>query len=129
MVATACSLTYCATRVPFPMLAALPDIMGQSRSQCGAPTIISPWGSIPLSWKPWKRRCTMSGRDRSEEHTSELQSLMRISYAVFCLKKKHTYLTHPHPPFRSTAHYSHILILSFIVTHSYHTANYKYPIF
>src|SRR3546814_1323814 len=32
---------------------------------------------------------------RSEEHTSELQSLMRISYAVFCLKKKnHTTTTH-----------------------------------
>src|SRR3546814_3931893 len=31
-----------------------------------------------------------SGRPRSEEHTSELQSLMRISYAVFCLKKKYT---------------------------------------
>src|SRR3546814_3058235 len=30
------------------------------------------------------------GVDRSEEHTSELQSLMRISYAVFCLKKKTT---------------------------------------
>src|SRR3546814_4240309 len=30
---------------------------------------------------------------RSEEHTSELQSLMRISYAVFCLKKKNTYKT------------------------------------
>src|SRR3546814_5319323 len=30
--------------------------------------------------------------DRSEEHTSELQSLMRISYAVFCLKKK---IRHP----------------------------------
>src|SRR3546814_6884836 len=29
-----------------------------------------------------------SGGRRSEEHTSELQSLMRISYAVFCLKKK-----------------------------------------
>src|SRR3546814_10118894 len=29
-------------------------------------------------------------RDRSEEHTSELQSLMRISYAVFCLQKKNT---------------------------------------
>src|SRR3546814_1317486 len=29
-----------------------------------------------------------AGRLRSEEHTSELQSLMRISYAVFCLKKK-----------------------------------------
>src|SRR3546814_944310 len=36
---------------------------------------------------------------RSEEHTSELQSLMRISYAVFCLKKKKTKkrkLTHTH---------------------------------
>src|SRR3546814_3541126 len=31
---------------------------------------------------------TNSGAERSEEHTSELQSLMRISYAVFCLKKK-----------------------------------------
>src|SRR3546814_10827531 len=30
--------------------------------------------------------------ERSEEHTSELQSLMRISYAVFCLKKKTNYL-------------------------------------
>src|SRR3546814_8776597 len=30
---------------------------------------------------------------RSEEHTSELQSLMRISYAVFCLKKKNTYVS------------------------------------
>src|SRR3546814_5800431 len=30
------------------------------------------------------------GAKRSEEHTSELQSLMRISYAVFCLKKKNT---------------------------------------
>src|SRR3546814_8747049 len=29
-----------------------------------------------------------AGKARSEEHTSELQSLMRISYAVFCLKKK-----------------------------------------
>src|SRR3546814_4150828 len=33
-----------------------------------------------------RRRC--KARGRSEEHTSELQSLMRISYAVFCLKKK-----------------------------------------
>src|SRR3546814_4355573 len=30
-------------------------------------------------------------KNRSEEHTSELQSLMRISYAVFCLKKKNKY--------------------------------------
>src|SRR3546814_2279336 len=33
---------------------------------------------------------------RSEEHTSELQSLMRISYAVFCLKKKTTCTTQTH---------------------------------
>src|SRR3546814_1786203 len=33
-------------------------------------------------------------RLRSEEHTSELQSLMRISYAVFCLKKKKTTIYH-----------------------------------
>src|SRR3546814_7801540 len=31
---------------------------------------------------------SFAGAERSEEHTSELQSLMRISYAVFCLKKK-----------------------------------------
>src|SRR3546814_2157187 len=35
-----------------------------------------------------RRRFLTSGDPRSEEHTSELQSLMRISYAVFCLKKK-----------------------------------------
>src|SRR3546814_3967410 len=34
-----------------------------------------------------------AGGTRSEEHTSELQSLMRISYAVFCLKKKKLYST------------------------------------
>src|SRR3546814_10154742 len=33
------------------------------------------------------------GKARSEEHTSELQSLMRISYAVFCLKKKKPHKT------------------------------------
>src|SRR3546814_10731126 len=38
--------------------------------------------------------------DRSEEHTSELQSLMRISYAVFCLKKKKEANRVPHDTFR-----------------------------
>src|SRR3546814_5667235 len=36
------------------------------------------------------KHAAISQLDRSEEHTSELQSLMRISYAVFCLKKKNT---------------------------------------
>src|SRR3546814_2577142 len=43
------------------------------------PSMASEWPTMYLV-----AACT----DRSEEHTSELQSLMRISYAVFCLKKK-----------------------------------------
>src|SRR3546814_5622760 len=42
---------------------------------------------------------------RSEEHTSELQSLMRISYAVFCLKKK-TYNKQPNDPAVPTRTYT-----------------------
>src|SRR3546814_2807932 len=38
--------------------------------------------------------CLAGARGRSEEHTSELQSLMRISYAVFCLKKTKTTTQH-----------------------------------
>src|SRR3546814_3384619 len=38
-----------------------------------------------------RRHRRTGGFTRSEEHTSELQSLMRISYAVFCLKKKNMY--------------------------------------
>src|SRR3546814_6349626 len=66
----------------------------------------------------WVRRGEMSGKDyvslslaapefgprRSEEHTSELQSLMRISYAVFCLKKKNK-----------------VTILSTMITYKYQT--------
>src|SRR3546814_4603795 len=56
-----------------------------------------PRRSKSRSSRPGSRRCAASrkrrrrlpsGTGRSEEHTSELQSLMRISYAVFCLKKK-----------------------------------------
>src|SRR3546814_3986826 len=52
----------------------------------GAVTHLSagyPWGI----WVTWDL-IIGSALGRSEEHTSELQSLMRISYAVFCLKKK-----------------------------------------
>src|SRR3546814_7531055 len=62
------------------------------------------------------QRAFESWKHRSEEHTSELQSLMRISYAVFCLKQKrqqqeclhsvtgHTpvHLTSPNPPHNTT---------------------------
>src|SRR3546814_8118481 len=43
------------------------------------------WVSIGVQTGP-----PIGAQKRSEEHTSELQSLMRISYAVFCLKKKTT---------------------------------------
>src|SRR3546814_3406030 len=42
------------------------------------------------------RNSAAARRRRSEEHTSELQSLMRISYAVFCLKKKKTNIHNTH---------------------------------
>src|SRR3546814_4419586 len=49
------------------------DVMGYNTVKFNKDTVPHTWADF------W---------DRSEEHTSELQSLMRISYAVFCLKKK-----------------------------------------
>src|SRR3546814_5334863 len=61
---------------------------------------------------PWT--CCHRNPTRSEEHTSELQSLMRISYAVFCLKKKTTRNNHDtksarktQPDHHSTRHNMH----------------------
>src|SRR3546814_1557540 len=62
-----------------------PDMLLQRVVTVSYPAGPRPVRSLRLSW-----------RSRSEEHTSELQSLMRISYAVFCLKKKkHTIHTIP----------------------------------
>src|SRR3546814_2406884 len=48
-------------------------------------------------WQDYERKAKDGkAKPRSEEHTSELQSLMRISYAVFCLKKKKTQTYHKH---------------------------------
>src|SRR3546814_6576028 len=55
-----------------------PRVQGQRAPPC-------PEHALPRARKPRPLR-----QSRSEEHTSELQSLMRISYAVFCLKKKKT---------------------------------------
>src|SRR3546814_6275720 len=54
----------------------------------------SPWCPEFLRWATSNRGAERSMPRRSEEHTSELQSLMRISYAVFCLKKKKTDIAH-----------------------------------
>src|SRR3546814_8208608 len=53
----------------------VPGVLPHRRPQKRAPVTV-------------KYPCSTAAGARSEEHTSELQSLMRISYAVFCLKKK-----------------------------------------
>src|SRR3546814_2639589 len=77
-------------------------------------------------------RRTKPTSSRSEEHTSELQSLMRISYAVFCLKKKtETYQSLIHLHSILTSEYSHratditihIYTLMISTTHSYQLLN------
>src|SRR3546814_5899904 len=67
-----------------------------------------PWKSSAFFMpRACRSRATMSkptaGTARSEEHTSELQSLMRISYAVLCLKKK-KYTKHIHSPLHDRHH-------------------------
>src|SRR3546814_8962908 len=53
------------------------------------------WPCAPSSTLFYLAPAGLDGpRIRSEEHTSELQSLMRISYAVFCLKKKQSITNH-----------------------------------
>src|SRR3546814_8357820 len=54
---------------------------------------ISLWEEMKDLWDTYRKE--LDSVKRSEEHTSELQSLMRISYAVFCLKKKKNNLKKP----------------------------------
>src|SRR3546814_1733069 len=54
----------------------------------GAIAMLSITAQGLLAWRRVESGWLWIFVDRSEEHTSELQSLMRISYAVFCLKKK-----------------------------------------
>src|SRR3546814_17290615 len=63
----------------FPYTTLFRSSAGADRRNCGR--------SAAHGSRAW-RRSRRAARTRSEEHTSELQSLMRISYAVFCLKKK-----------------------------------------
>src|SRR3546814_4598831 len=58
----------------------------KSRTACR----LSRGGPLASTHQESQGNFRIAPRPRSEEHTSELQSLMRISYAVFCLKKKNT---------------------------------------
>src|SRR3546814_7538037 len=77
----------------------LPMASPQGRINGKAETMIKLYGTPPT-------RALRAMWLRSEEHTSELQSLMRISYAVFCLKKKKHTKSHQqiHPLFWTDDH-------------------------
>src|SRR3546814_8112425 len=88
-------------RVPLQLNAGLqvmrePAVGGARAGAVGA-DVAGDVAHAPVAAAPLVVQCCAGGREtlqprlvdaRSEEHTSELQSLMRISYAVFCLKKK-----------------------------------------
>src|SRR3546814_560767 len=76
----------------------LPRCTRSRRSNCRDLPVLRMTRSVHRGWQrsATEHRCNNGfGRDarqqRSEEHTSELQSLMRISYAVFCLKKNNLF--------------------------------------
>src|SRR3546814_3167972 len=78
---------------------ALEERMGRLLVQRGVPAEATPDGRILVQLAEQSALL----EHRSEEHTSELQSLMRISYAVFCLKKKkYEPHTHIHDHYRQT---------------------------
>src|SRR3546814_4747916 len=79
------ALRNCRSRRAFGTMSASTAALARSRanSECRSH---APPRRLPA--KPVKKRWNGVAIFRSEEHTSELQSLMRISYAVFCLKKK-----------------------------------------
>src|SRR3546814_1746715 len=92
------------TLFPYTTLFRSDDFLPAAVHECGVGAFV--WSTVlayngktmktaPTSWADfWDvkkfpgKRGMRKGARRSEEHTSELQSLMRISYAVFCLKKK-----------------------------------------
>src|SRR3546814_3580422 len=66
------------------------DVFEEEAANSANPVMRKPFGLMFEALDSLQRNevYICSGASRSEEHTSELQSLMRISYAVFCLKKK-----------------------------------------
>src|SRR3546814_3146097 len=76
-----------ANHVPLSPLSFLPRAAAVYPGRCAVVH-----GETRYTWAEVYERCRRLASalsKRSEEHTSELQSLMRISYAVYCLKKKH----------------------------------------
>src|SRR3546814_8478254 len=92
------SSTRTSTPFPYTPLFLSRSSIARHRLQSPPPisrTVVKPQSS---AWPSILAACAVRygspARSRSEEHTSELQSLMRISYAVFCLKTKKRQTTH-----------------------------------
>src|SRR3546814_8997371 len=88
------------TSSPFSPRTGLPWSLNTSTAMPRQRRWISPRQTGPIGLPPTKQEMMSvppaidDRQTRSEEHTSELQSLMRISYAVFCLKKKNNSILH-----------------------------------
>src|SRR3546814_4172671 len=70
---------------------------GKNSNCCASETLVVKAARLRLSERSKRRSFVPTSHEvdfRSEEHTSELQSLMRISYAVFCLKQTKTTMYH-----------------------------------
>src|SRR3546814_6486696 len=100
-------------------------------------TLKSRWPVRPAPWVSGRMRSTAAStcdglrtmklnfpsrlEMRSEEHTSELQSLMRISYAVFCLKKKKTRDTNNEINYKETIYSEEQTKTTINIQEKYHT--------
>src|SRR3546814_13025136 len=76
------------TLFPYTTLFRSSDHLLSHSTICSCVITTNVWFSLQLQSSQFRQVQLQAIHSRSEEHTSELQSLMRISYAVFCLKKK-----------------------------------------
>src|SRR3546814_4772641 len=86
-----------------PAYAGAPIIIAGDNFGCGSSREHAAWALADMGVK-----AVIAPSFRSEEHTSELQSLMRISYAVFCLKKKKHIKTISHMYIYNILHHNNI---------------------
>src|SRR3546814_5097407 len=100
----------------FPYTTLFRSVIGDNPgAPCGAFAPADRRRQLPLP----RARCAEHPGCRSEEHTSELQSLMRISYAVFCLKKKNKNNQSP----RKLSHYQNRTVST--ITTNVHNTEFK----
>src|SRR3546814_5421569 len=93
------------TLVPYTTLFRSRDPVQQPRQQVVVPRdLLRLPGEVRLTVVVIQDRLVIAADRRSDEHTSELQSLMRIPYAVFCLKKKQN------TSFYTTYHNNHTVV-------------------